>query len=127
MLADYEIEVSIKIKKTKPIYRMNPDRLKLLLEYYRAEPNDPFNIYALGIEYRDHDPQESLKYFEILIENAPDYVPTYYHLANLYVALEMDEKARVTFENGIARATAQNEELLLREIKSSYDEFMMDY
>jgi hypothetical protein len=41
--------------------------------------------------------------------------------------LEMDEKARVTFENGIARATAQNEELLLREIKSSYDEFMMDY
>lgn len=105
---------------------MNPDRLKLLLEYYHDDPNDPFNIYALATEYRDHDPEESLKYFEILIEKHPDYVPTYYHLANLYVELEMDEKAKATFENGIEKAIAQNEALLLRELRSSYDEFMMD-
>lgn len=105
---------------------MNPDRLKLLLEYYHNDPNDPFNIYALATEYRDHDAGESLKYFEILVEKHPDYVPTYYHLANLYLELEMDEKAKVTFENGIEKARSQNEALLLRELKSSYDEFMMD-
>lgn len=105
---------------------MNPDRLKLLLEYYDDDPNDPFNIYALATEFRDHDPEESLKYFEILIEKHPEYVPTYYHLANLYVELEMDEKAKATFENGIEKANTQNEALLLRELRSSYDEFMMD-
>lgn len=106
---------------------MNPDRLKLLLEYYHDDQNDPFNIYALATEYRDHDPEESLKYFEILIEKHPDYVPTYYHLANLYIELEMDEKAKAIFENGIEKATSQNEKLLLRELKNSYDEFMMDF
>ena len=105
---------------------MNPDRLKLLLEYYHADPNDPFNIYALAMEYRENDPGESLKYFEILIEKHPDYVPTYYHLANLYVELEMDEKAKDTYEKGIDHAVEQNEALLLRELKSAYDEFMMD-
>ena len=92
---------------------MNPDRLKLLLEYYKAESNDPFNIYALATEYRQHDPGESLKYFEILIKNHPDYVPTYYHLASLYIDLGLEEKARVTYENGIEKATTQNEPLLL--------------
>lgn len=106
---------------------MNPDRLKLLLDYYHDEPDDPFNIYALANEYRNFDPEESLKYFEILVEKHPDYIPTYYHLASLYIDLGLDEKARVTFENGIKRAAEQSEPLLLRELKSAYDEFMMDF
>jgi len=106
---------------------MNKDRLSLLLEYYEEDPNDPFNIYALANEYKSHNSEKALEYFEVLIEQHPEYVATYYHLANLYLDLGMDEKAKATFEKGIQMATQQNEVLLLRELKSAYDEFMMDF
>ena len=106
---------------------MNQDRLKLLLEYYKDDPNDPFNIYALATEYKSADPEKALEYFELLVNKHPDYLATYYHLANLYLDMGEEEKAKTTFENGIEKATARNEALLLRELKNAYDEFMMDY
>ncbi len=106
---------------------MNHSRLNQLLEFYKEDPNDPFNIYALATEYKSIDPEKALTYFESLIENHPDYVATYYHLAHLYLELEKDEEAKITFENGIEKATINNENLMLRELKSAYDEFMMDY
>ncbi|MCK5368273.1 MAG: tetratricopeptide repeat protein [Cyclobacteriaceae bacterium] len=106
---------------------MNHSRLNQLLEFYKEDPNDPFNIYALATEYKSIDPEKALTYFELLIENHPDYVATYYHLAHLYLELEKDEEAKITFENGIEKATINNEDLMLRELKSAYDEFMMDY
>ena len=105
---------------------MNHSRLNQLLEFYKEEPNDPFNIYALATEYKPIDPEKALTYFELLIENHPDYVATYYHLAHLYLELEKEEEAKITFENGIEKATINNENLMLRELKSAYDEFMMD-
>ena len=106
---------------------MNHSRLNQLLEFYKEDPNDPFNIYALATEYKSVDPEKTLTYFELLIENHPDYVATYYHLAHLYLELEKEDQAKVTFENGIEKATINNENLMLRELKSAYDEFMMDY
>ena len=105
---------------------MNHSRLNQLLEFYKEEPNDPFNIYALATEYKSIDPEKALTYFELLIENHPNYVATYYHLAHLYLELEKDEEAKITFENGIEKATINNKNLMLRELKSAYDEFMMD-
>jgi tetratricopeptide (TPR) repeat protein len=105
---------------------MNKDRLSLLLQYYEEDPNDPFNLYALATEYKSRDPLKALTYFELLIENHADYVPTYYHLAHLYLELNLEEKAKTTFEKGIQKATERQEMLLLRELKSAYDEFMMD-
>ena len=80
----------------------------------------------MATEYKSIDPEKALTYFELLIENHPDYVATYYHLAHLYLELEKDEEAKITFENGIEKATINNENLMLRELKSAYEEFMMD-
>lgn len=106
---------------------MNNDRLALLLQYYAEDPEDPFNLYALATEYKKEAPLKALSYFEHLVEKHPDYVPTYYHLALLYIELDEVEKAKIVFEKGIEKATALNEAMLLRELKSAYDEFMMDY
>jgi len=106
---------------------MNTDRLKLLLEYYNEDPKDPFNLYALATEYRKNDLHKALEYYELLAEEHPNYIPTYYHLAEVYLELDMEEKAKQTYEKGIRLATEQKEELLLRELKSAYDEFLMDY
>lgn len=106
---------------------MNNDRLALLLKDYKENPDDPFNLYALANEYKNEAPLKALSYFELLIEKHPDYVPTYYHLAHLYIDFNQEEKAKATFEAGIQKATENHEPLLLRELKSAYNEFMMDY
>ncbi len=106
---------------------MNNHRIALLLQYYDEDPDDPFNLYALATEYKNEAPQKSLSYFELLLDKHPDYVPTYYHLALLYVDLDEAEKAKYVFEKGIDKATAMKETLLLRELNSAYNEFMMDY
>jgi len=106
---------------------MNKKRLKHLLEFYKEDPNDPFNIYALANEYKVHDHQQALHYFELLVNNHEHYVATYYHLGHLYINLGMESKAKATFEKGIEVATQQGDALALRELKSAYDELMMDY
>ena len=106
---------------------MSHDRLKRLLEFYSEDPDDPFNIYALANEYKNSDPQKALDYFEILLKNHPNYIATYYHLAHLYLDIGAEEKAKDVFERGIDVAAAKNENFALRELKSAYDEFMMDY
>lgn len=106
---------------------MNQERLSLLLQYYEEDPNDPFNIYALATEYKNEEPEKALDYFRILMEQYPDYVATYYHLAQLYIDLGEEDEAKTAFERGIEKAMEQGESTLLRELKSAYDEFMMDY
>jgi tetratricopeptide (TPR) repeat protein len=91
------------------------------------EPEDPFNLYALATEYRSLDTARALQYFELLAREHPSYVPTYYHLAALYDELDMPSKAKMTYIRGIEEAGKQSEHLLLRELKSAYDEFLMDY
>ena len=106
---------------------MSKSRLEHLLNFYNEDPNDPFNIYALANEYKEIDSNKALEYFELLVNNYPDYVPTYYHLAHLYIDLEEEIKAKFTFESGIKVATEKKDQLALRELKSAYDEFTMDY
>jgi len=106
---------------------MNLQRLELLKDFYKDDPNDPFNIYALANEYKDSSPKLALRYFELLVENHPNYVATYYHLAHLYIVLKNDDLAKKTFEKGIEIATKNNEALALRELRNAYDEFTLDY
>ncbi len=105
---------------------MNKQRLALLNQYLEESPDDPFTIYAIAMEYLDEDTQKALGYFELLIENHPDYIATYYHLANLYRDLGYTDKARITYETGIEKASKTQDALVLRELKNAYDEFMMD-
>lgn len=95
---------------------MNQSRLNQLLQFYNEDPNDPFNIYALANEYKTSDQQNALKYFEILVKNHAEYIATYYHLAHLYIDLDMEELAKKTFEKGIEIAMKNNEYFALREL-----------
>ena len=105
---------------------MNNSRLEHLLKFYQDQPNDPFNIYALANEYKLANPEKALGYFELLIRNHPDYLATYYHLAQLYIDLDKPEKAKKTFEDGIQKAAIVDDQLALRELKNAYEEFVME-
>lgn len=106
---------------------MNPDRLEQLLEFYKEDPNDPFNIYALAMEYKTSAPEKALEYYKMLVANHPDYVATYYHLGHLYEEMGLTDKAKTTYEKGMEIAGICHDNLALRELKSAYDELMMDF
>ena len=40
--------------------KMNSDRINLLKQFMQEEPSNPFNKYALAMEYYEEKPQESL-------------------------------------------------------------------
>ena len=67
---------------------MQEERLKILFQYLEEEPNEPFNVYAIAMEYMSKDIQKAKFYLEKLLTEHPDYVPTYYHAAAVYVELE---------------------------------------
>jgi Tfp pilus assembly protein PilF len=105
---------------------MNSSRLEQLLQFYQEDPKDPFNLYALATEYKSSDPEKALDYFEKLVSQHPDYTATYYHLAQLYIDLGQEDKAKKTYEIGIEKTSQSQENLLLRELKNAYNEFLFE-
>ena len=94
-----------------------PTRLELLLEYYREDPNDPFNIYALAMEYLSSDLQKALYYLEGLLKWHPNYLPSYYQAGKLYAELGQAEKALETFGLGQSLADTLGQTKTLEELK----------
>ncbi len=103
---------------------MNSPRLEQLLEFYKEDPNDAFSIYAIATEYLKSDLTLARKYFEILLKDHPDYLPTYYHVAHLYEELDENELAEKAYRKGIILATKQGNATTLRELKNALDELM---
>ncbi len=103
---------------------MQVERINFLLDQIEIEPEDPFNYYGLAIEYNNELPNKALEYFEILLIRFPDYLPTYYHAANLYFNLDNFEKAKDTYLKGIELATNLKKEKTLKELQGSYALFL---
>lgn len=83
------------------------DRLALLQDFLRDDPDDPFTRFALAQEHaKQGDTDSALGFYEALVRDRPDYVGTYYHLGALYRALDRDDDARDTLRAGIEAATA---------------------
>ncbi|MDH5366807.1 MAG: tetratricopeptide repeat protein [Cyclobacteriaceae bacterium] len=105
---------------------MDNNRLDLLFQFLKEEPNDPFNIYAVATEYKNTFPEKALKYYEELLEKHPEYLPTYYHAAEVYIELNIKEKIEITYKKGIALAQQLNEPLPLRELQNAYNEYLFE-
>ncbi len=105
---------------------MPSDRIIQLQKFYEEDPGDPFNLYALALEYLKYDPAKARILFVRLLEIHDGYLPTYYHAAKLFQETGDKEKAIAVYESGIALAKKLNDTKTLRELKSAYDELMFD-
>ena len=103
---------------------MQVERINFLLDQIKIEPEDPFNYYGLAIEYLNYQPFKALGYFEILLIRFPDYLPTYYHAANLYFNFDNFEKAKDTYLKGIELAKNLKKEKTLKELQGSFASFL---
>ncbi len=105
---------------------MNEDRIKMLQKYISEEPNDPFNHYALACEYLGSDEAKALNLLQEVAQKFPDYLPTYYHLAQTLIEFEEEEEALAVFKKGIALAENQKNEKALRELKSAHQNLLFE-
>lgn len=105
---------------------MNTERIKTLKNFLKEEPNNPFNWYALAMEYYEHDVEKSCDLLESLLEKHPLYLPTYYKAAHLFWDLDDLEKAKKIFEDGIHLAKESDDQKALGELKSSYQNLIFE-
>ncbi|MEQ9467019.1 MAG: tetratricopeptide repeat protein [Ekhidna sp.] len=105
---------------------MNTERIKLLKEFISGEPDNPFNTYALAMEYYEIDPSESLALLRSLLQDHPEYLPSYFKAAHLLWDTENWEEADAVFQNGIRLAENQGDQKALGELKSAYLNFQFD-
>lgn len=105
---------------------MKSDRLQKLQEFYKEEPDNPFIIYGIAMEYEKTDVKNALNYYLMLYEKHVDYLPTYYQLAHLYWDMEEYEKAGEVFNKGLLIAEKQKNFKILNELKTAYNNFQME-
>lgn len=104
----------------------NLGRLQLLIQFTKEEPENPFNWYALALEYMNSDPEETAVIFNQLLKSHPDYLPTYYTSAQFFAEQNQLEKAKEIFEKGIELAGKLKEEKALKELKNAYQNFLFE-
>jgi len=98
----------------------------MLEKFLEEDPADPFNIYALALEYLNHDRTRSRALFETLLNHHEAYLPAYYHAAKFYQDMGERQEAIRLFEKGIDLAGKVNDRKTLRELKAAYDELMFE-
>jgi len=103
---------------------MNNNRLELLLQFYNEDPTDPFNAYALAMEYQNKDVLKAKPYFDALLEEHSAYLPTYYHAAALYARLEQFEKAEALYQKGMQLALEQQNSKTYQELQRAHRQFL---
>jgi hypothetical protein len=101
------------------------DRIRQLEEFLEEDPTDPFNSYALALEYLKTDPKKSQQLFEDLIKNKPEYLPTYYPYAQMLID-QQDARADVIFKQGIDIAKRLNDLKTFKELNSAYNDWLFD-
>jgi tetratricopeptide (TPR) repeat protein len=83
---------------------MNSSLLSNLLAFYAEDPSDPFNVYALALEYQKWDQEKARSFFELLLTDFPDYLATYYSAGQFFLGNEEFERAQSVYETGIELA-----------------------
>lgn len=106
---------------------MENHRLSLLHQFYQEDSTDPFNVYALAIEYQNRDIVKASEYFKLLLDQFPDYLPTYYHAAALFVELGEEEYAVLLYQKGMKLALFQQNIKTYQELQRAYQQLQEEW
>lgn len=104
----------------------NLNRLQALTQFCEEEPQNPFNWYALALEYQSTDPAHTGSLFDQLLTEHESYLPTYYPAAHFFAAQNKLDKAGQIFESGIKLAKEQQELKAVKELSSAFEMFKFE-
>ena len=105
---------------------MNTARIEQLLEFLKNDPGDTFTIYALGLEYLSNDDKRALEYFQRLLDDHDDYLPSYYQAAVLLIEAERLPEAKSVLEKGIILAKSQANTQTEKELRNLLQNLVME-
>lgn len=98
-------------------------RLEKLQQFLTLDPDDSFTRYAIGLEYAAiKDYPTAITAFEELCAKDPDYVATYYQLADAYRITGDKGKATETYHTGITIARKVNDLHAASELQAALDD-----
>jgi len=103
---------------------MNSARLEQLLKFKDETPDDPFVLYALALEYKSTEPERSRRLFDQLLREHPDYLATYYQVAQFKEETDQKGEALKLYKMGIEVAKQQNNQAALRELQAAFNLLM---
>jgi len=101
-------------------------RLEQLIKFYQEDPTDAFNVYGLALEYHKIDTQKSEEFFDLLLNNFPDYLPSYYQAAKLKEELRKQTDALRIYKKGIELAKKLHDQKAYQELQSAYNELLFE-
>jgi hypothetical protein len=102
------------------------NRLDYLLQLHQEQPDDPFLLYGIALEYKKIDSEKTEDCFNKLLSDFPEYLAAYYQAAEYFTEKSAYEKALVVYEKGIALATRLNELKTLAELKNAKQNLEID-
>lgn len=98
------------------------DLLEKLLKFEKENPDDPFILYGLALEYLKTDEKKAAAYFDRLISDHADYLPAYYHFGCLLTRQGNEDKAIRVFEKGYDLAISKGDNKTANEIDLELDD-----
>lgn len=98
---------------------MNHVRIDMLEKAIAEDPSDPFNHYALALEFQQTDPDKSAALFDEILTNHPDYQPVYYMAGTFYADIGQQAKAHEILTKGVELAKSNSDYKTMRELLST--------
>jgi len=101
------------------------DQLGQLLDQLARDIKDPFNYYALALEYQSRgNRSEAVAYFEMLLNDFPEYIPTYRIYGQLLQDTGSKEKAAAILHTGLQKAKQAGDTHAASEMTMLLDELI---
>jgi len=99
------------------------DRIATFKSFIARTPGDPFPRYGLAMEHKGRgELAEAWTAFSELLENFPDYVPTYLMAGGTLTALGRKDEAATIYRRGVEVATRKGDPHARGELESALNE-----
>lgn len=99
---------------------MEGNRLEMIENMLKKNPNDSFLNYAAALEHQKNgNLQQASEIIERLLAHDPDYLGAYYQLGKIYEELNQTEQAISTYRKGKAIARKQNDQKTIGELSEA--------
>jgi len=101
------------------------NRIEKILEFLNQQPKDNFLRHALALEYiKIGEDLKAKDLFIQILEETPDYIGSYYHLAKMLEKLQDRSAAIEWYEKGMAAAKLAKDDHAYRELQAAYEDLV---
>ncbi len=101
------------------------NRIEKIIEFLNQQPNDAFLRHALALEYlKIGEDIKARDLFLAILDQAPNYIGSYYHLAKCLEKLNDKAAAILWYEKGMAAAKLAKDNHAYNELQGAYEDLI---